>query len=225
MPKMTFGESSTLMEVPAGWYTAKFLGTEAREPMKESQFGNEGAPRMGWLWEVTEGPMRGKKISQESGVRASKGANVTTAYLMLHGLSGGKLQVGEQVDTDQYVGRLYRLKVAVNPKSSKGALHVSDVEPLEAAAPAPAPAGNGRPASGPPPRRQAAAPAAPPPVPEAAYWVAKSDGADPVKMAYRELQDWVAAEHLDPAAVEVAKEGEDEWKSAKDFGVTSDIPW
>lgn len=223
MPKMTYGESTTLLEVPAGWYVARFVGTEAREPMKESRFGNEGAPRMAWLWEVAEGPMRGKKISQESGVRASKGANVSTAYRMLYGLSGGRLRVGEQVDTDSWVGHLYRVKVAVNPSSDKGSLHVADVEPYDAQAPTANAAV--RHAAGPPPRRQASAPAAPPPEPEAAYWVAKSDGADPVKMGYRELQDWVAAEHLDPAAVEVAKDGEAEWKKAADFGVTSDIPW
>jgi hypothetical protein len=217
MPKMTYGESTTLLEVPAGWYVARFLGTESREPIKESRFGNEGAPRMGWLWEVVEGPHRGKKISQESGVRASL---KSTAMRMLTGLSGGKVAVGQQVDTDTFTGKLYRVKVAVNPDSDKGNLHVADVEPYEA--PAPALAGNGRPAAGPPPRRPAAPPAPPP---EASYWVAKSDAADPVKMSYRELQDWVAAEHLDPAAVEVAREGEDEWKSAKDFGVADTVPW
>lgn len=219
MPKMTYGESTTLLEVPAGWYVAKFVGTEAREPIKESRFGNEGAPRMGWLWEVTEGPHRGKKISQESGVRASL---KSTAMRMITGLSGGKIAVGQQVDTDGFVGNLYRVKVAVNDASDKGNLHVADVEPCEASTPAPPQAGNGRPAAGPPPRRQAAAPAAPP---EPSFWVAKSDAGDPVRMTLRELQEWVAAEHKDPKEVEVVREGEEEWKSAADFGVTSDIPW
>jgi hypothetical protein len=218
MPKMTYGESTTLLDVPAGWYVARFMGTEAREPIKESRFGNEGAPRMGWLWEVTEGPHRGKKISQESGVRASL---KSTAMRMLTGLSGGKVAVGQQVDTDTFVGRLYRVKVAVNDASDKGNLHVADVEPYEAAAPAPAPAGNGRPAAGPPPRRQAAAPAAPP---ETSYWVCQSDTGDPVSMSFREMEDWVRAEHRDPAEVQVCKGGEVEYKSAAHYGVTLKSP-
>lgn len=217
MPKMTYGESTTLLEVSAGWYVARFVGTEAREPIKESRFGNEGAPRMGWLWEVTEGPMRGKKISQESGVRASL---KSTAMRMLTGLSGGKVAVGQQVDTDTFVGKLYRVKVAVNPDSDKGNLHVADVEPYEASTPTPA--GEGRPAWAPPPRRQATAPAAPP---EPSFRVAKSDAGDPVRMTLRELQEWVEAEIKDPKEVEVVREGEDEWKSAADFGVTCEIPF
>jgi hypothetical protein len=223
MPKMTYGESTTLLEVPAGWYVARFVGTEARDPIKESRFGNEGAPRMAWLWEVAEGPMRGKKISQESGVRASKGANVSTAYRMLYGLSGGRLQVGEQVDTDRWVGHLYRVKVAVNPNSDKGSLHVADVEPYDAQSPT----GNAavRHAAGPPPRRQSGPAAAAAPPPEPSYWVCKSDTGDPVSMSFREMEDWVRAEHRDPAEVQVCKEGEAEYMSAAHYGVTSDMPF
>jgi hypothetical protein len=217
MPKMVYGESTTMIEVPAGRYVARFLGTEPREPIRDSRYGNENAPRMGWLWEVTEGPMRGKKISQESGVRASL---KSTAARMVHGLSGGAAVLGAAVNTDDWVGRLYVVKVAPNPNSDKGNLHVADVEPFQPA-PAAAPAGNSRVSGGPPPRRRVA-PATPP---EQSYWVAKSDGADEVKMTFRELQEWVASEHKDPKEVPAIREGEAEWRTAADYDVADTIPW
>jgi hypothetical protein len=131
---MIFGEN-TMLEVPVGRYIARFVGTEDRPPIQDSRFGNSEAPRMGWLFEVAQGPFQGKRISQESGCRATK--NSTAARMML-GLQGGQLAVGQRVNIDAFVGRLYSVKVAVNDKSEKGNLHVADLEPYSRGQAAPA---------------------------------------------------------------------------------------
>jgi hypothetical protein len=131
---MIYGEN-TMLEVPAGRYIARFVGTEDRPPILDSRFGNSEAPRMGWLFEVAEGPFQGKRISQESGCRGTKNS---TAARMILGLHGGQLAVGQRVNIDAFLGRIYALKVAVNEKSEKGNLHVADLEPYSGGQAAPA---------------------------------------------------------------------------------------
>jgi hypothetical protein len=210
MPKMTYGETVTTMEVPAGRYVARFTGTEDREPFKESKFGGgDGGPRLGWLFEVAEGQYRGKKISQESGLRASP---KSTAARIVAGLTGGQVAIGQAVDTDQFVGRLYVVKVAVNPNSDKGNLHIADIEPhngAPAAAPAQAPV-----AGGPPPRRNVNVV----PADKREFWFAESDEAEPQIVSFKDLQDYITTHNLDPKALSVCPQGESEYKPATLFG-------
>jgi hypothetical protein len=226
MPKMTYGETVTTMEVPAGRYVARFTGTEDREPFKESKFGGagDGGPRLGWLFEVVEGQYRGKKISQESGLRASP---KSTAARVVAGLAGGQVAVGQAVDTDQFIGRLYVVKVAVNPNSDKGNLHVADIEPHQqggngpAAGAAPASAGN--PATA--PARPSAPPLRPQPQKSAAapnnmYWYAVS-GKEAEQIGHKDLQEYLDAHLLNPAEEMVCLVGSEEWRTAASFGFTA----
>jgi hypothetical protein len=214
--EMTFGESTGTMEVPAGRYVARFVGTEDRKPFEESRFGNTGEPRMGWLFEVAEGPDRGKRISQESGCRASPSS---TAARMIAGLTGGDVQLGQRLDVDQFIGRLYVVKVAVNPKSDKGNLHVADLEPHPAAAAAPAPSPP-RPAPRPqpvPPRP----PGQPAPSPSGPQRYYVYDGVESQERSWQEVHELyqqLRADGADLSAVKVAKvESPDIWRSLEEM--------
>jgi hypothetical protein len=55
------------------------------------------------------------------------------------GLSGDKIATGDEVDPGVFVGKLYRLRIAVNPVSDTKALHVADIELLDAVTPASSP--------------------------------------------------------------------------------------
>ncbi len=202
MAEMIFGQTIGI-NVPAGRYVARFVGTEEREDFVGTMGKNAGKPmpRMAWVFEVMEGEHRGERIPQETGTSA---VIKSVAIRMLTGLNGGPLAVGQKVNTDAYVGRLYSLKVAPNPESTKGNLHIADLEPVGNTHPA-APTPPRPPApSAPPPPPPPAAKAPPPPkappanisTPEPTYWI--HDGkkqeqltADQVRGAYR----------TDPAAV------------------------
>lgn len=216
MPKMNMQASKTLIEIPAGRYVARFAGTEEREAFKDSKFGASDAPRMGWLFEVVEGVEKGKKISQESGTAA---VPRSTAARMLAGLLGRQVTIGESVDTDTLIGRVYSVKVAVNPDSDKGNLYIADLEPQQGAAPtshAPAPAANGAPK---PPARKSAAPQS------KRFWFAPSDAAEPTLMTFNEAQKAIVDGSLNPALVEVCPEGESEYRPAVQFGFKDTIPF
>jgi hypothetical protein len=218
MPRVTVENDE---QVPVGAWPARLIAVKAMPP-------SEAHPDWGasyvWEFEVTAGTHRGKRCSCFTKQNVTPLNNLGR---LLVDLLGRALREGEGFELESFVGKEYTIKVGPNKTGDK--TRVNAVFPAQT----PAPPGNGpvadpaRPAAGPPPRKpHAAAPAAPPPVQAwESYWVANGDATDPVKMTYAELQDWVAAEHLDPAAVEVAKEGEDEWRSAKDFGIADTVPW
>jgi hypothetical protein len=201
--EMVFGESGGQIEVAAGRYVARFTGTEDREPFKESRFGTEGEgqPRMAWLFEIAQGAERGRRIVQETGCKARLGTN---AWKMIDGLAGGTAEHGQRVDVDQYIGRLYTVKVAVNPKSDKGNLHIEYLEPYQgdgSAAPAPAPLPRApRPAGARP------APEAPPAPRPQRYLL--DDGHQSRNCSWQEVADEIQSMRRlgrDLAAVQVAK--------------------
>jgi len=215
--QMTF-QPSFGINVPAGTYTARFLGTEDREPMDGSKFGKGMIPRMSWVWEVTEGPEAGKRIAQDTGTAAVPKSGAARVLL---GLTGGQVQPGKSVDTNSFVGKLYQLEVAVNPDSDKGNLHVALIKPLAA----------GATASSPPPPPPAAGPKPPPrppapPRPQASrkYWAVLEEGGEPRLVEEKEFQEYIETHQLDPAELHIWENGQ-EYRPAKEFGFLDKIPF
>ncbi len=192
MAEMIVGQSFGI-QLPAGWYNVQFVGTEERPDMIST--GNYGKPaglatsRQAWVFEVIDGPHRGERIPQETGTVATL---KSAALKMLTGLHGGPMPLGQRVNTDSYVGRRYRLKVAPNPDSPKGNLHIADIEPAGSAPPA-RPAAPLPRASAPPPRQ---APAAPPPPVEPRYWLDLGDGEEAKALTLAECRKAVEGRDL-----------------------------
>jgi hypothetical protein len=207
MRSFKFGESKFGIKVPEGWYPVRFVGIEDREPFPEKgKFGGGGEPRIAWVFEVTDGEHKGQRIEQESGCVASP---KSTCARMLLKLSGRAIRAGEDVTVEPFLNRRYRLKVAVNPDSDKGNLHVAD---LEAAAPPP------------PPKPPKPAPnpqdgAAPLPPPDRRYFVAK-DGETPVLTDTADIQSYLISSRIKPEELLLCPEGDTVYKSADQFGFT-----
>jgi hypothetical protein len=136
MPEFIFDESRSPADrfgVPRGEYDVTFQGTEEHEPFAgPSRFGNKASPepRLAWLLRVTR-PARfaGKVIKQFSGNRpAGPKSNFNK---MLRFLVGRTPEQGERINTDDYIGRSYRIEVDVNPQSQDGNLHVAYMKPLD----------------------------------------------------------------------------------------------
>ncbi len=196
MAEMVFGQSFGI-EVPAGRYTARFAGTESRPDMVGTMGENAGKsqPRMAWVFEIVDGPHRSARICQETGTAAVQRSG---ALKMLTGLNGGPMAIGQRVNTDIYVNKLYSLKIAANPDSPKGNLHVADLEPMGGGAPTIHPSGAHNPSpaptrpasSPPPPPRRQAAPAAPPPPPEPQFWLEEEgSAADPLLLTLAQIRE------------------------------------
>ncbi len=209
MAEMIYGQTIGI-SVPAGRYTARFIGTEERPDMVSTgNFGKPAGvatPRQAWIFEIVDGPHKGERIPQETGTSATLRS---AALKMLTGLNGGPMAIGQRVNTNTYVGRLYVLKVAPNADSPKGNLHIADIEPAGTTAPA-SPPPPARPAAppprpelvsgplahrsterlapplAPPPRQQA--PAAPPPPPEVRYWLDLGDGEEATALTLAECR-------------------------------------
>src|SRR6185312_2876401 len=86
MAEMIFGQSLGI-QVPAGWYNARFVGTEERPDMDGTMGKNAGKPqpRMAWVFEVSDGQHAGERIPQETGTVAVQRSG---ALRMLTGLNG-----------------------------------------------------------------------------------------------------------------------------------------
>lgn len=225
MAEMVYGQS-TGISVPAGWYDCAFVGVEDRPDMIGTMGKNAGLPqkRMAWVFEVLSGQHRGERIPQETGTAAVLRSG---ALRILTGLNGGPMAVGQKVNTDTFVGRHYRVKVAVNPDSDKGNLHVADIEPPTGQAPAAPPptAAPARAPAAPPPPAPPAASAAPPPPPqpqrqpdaEPRYWC--SDGRETRQMSGTEIRQLIASGLVKDADVQVQRlDGSGGWQPAKAFG-------
>jgi hypothetical protein len=57
------------------------------------------------------------------------------------------------------------------------------------------------------------------------YWVDQGDGADPTLTDGHDLQEHIASSHIDPKAVLVCPEGQDQYRPAADLGFRDSIPW
>jgi len=87
--------------VPPGNYQAKFEGVE---PTENDKYGK------GWRWKfaITSGPLAKQTVSRVTGLTPSL---KNGCGKMLSGLSGHPLQLDEEVDPDQYIGRSYLIVV------------------------------------------------------------------------------------------------------------------
>jgi hypothetical protein len=107
--KMTFTESQ--FEVPDGKYTAKFLGVTLREdkPGDKPRLGQDGKPlppAMTWDFEIQDQPHMGKKVDKLTGrVPGPKNG----CGKMLVAITDTILKSGAEIDTDQFIGKLYRI--------------------------------------------------------------------------------------------------------------------
>jgi hypothetical protein len=213
--EFTMGESVGGIDAKfKGRHACRFVGVEGREPLEGGKFGasDKPAPRMAWVFEVTDGPFKGERFAAETGTVASAKSN---CFRILSGLAGGRFELGQKLNVSQFVGKVYLVKVDVNPNSDKQRMHVADLEPAADGAAAPAPS----------------APPAPPPRPPARartfHVVVARDGEEEKqeKMTEQQLQAWIAAGHHRPAAVPVWLEGETSWKTAADFGFQDAVPY
>lgn len=226
----TYGSTNFGIQVPAGRYRARFVGTEDREPFQgESRFGNkDSGPRMAWVFEVLDGEHRGKKIVPETGCQTSPRSKCAA---MLRGLVGANLAVGQQVNVESYVGKTYMLKIDVNPDSDKGNLHVADMEPEAGMAAGSTAAATSSRSSGPPskaPPRNGPAPAA---TDLRRWWVVvpnSPDDVEPREMSRSDVQKLIDDSKVTPADLAVCLTTESEWKTAAQFdcfGQPEGIPW
>lgn len=117
--KFRMGESK--FDVPQGTYRAKFLGVE------ESEHPEFGAGYK-WQFEVVDqtvyrGKIAGRSTSKEPSLKNACGR-------MLQGLTGGQLAVAQEVDIEQFVGRVYT--ILVGPNSTGNGTRIETVLPLDA---------------------------------------------------------------------------------------------
>src|SRR6478752_6050776 len=160
---------------PKGFYVAKFLGLK---PFTESKIGRDGKPMepgMEWRFEIGEDPDHdGAYVGVSVGRITSQEPTAGNACgTLLGGLVDRDIKLNEEVDTDPYVGQLYRVSVQ-GQKDKPDKTQVVSIVRIKA----PTPSGAQPVASsGAPPRQSAPKP--PPPRPTAAapvrYWVDRGE--------------------------------------------------
>jgi hypothetical protein len=206
VPKFTYQPGESKFDLPEGTYRGKFLGCKERTFDQPGKYGDNG-PRLEW------------------------------SFKMVKWLLSRAPAAGEDIDTEAYRGKVYEIDWEVNPNSEAGNCHVARMKLAAVAGspgPTPAPASaapttppaNGAappPRQGPPPRK-APAPAAPP-ARRFYVYTSQDDSGDPVTMDEKELQDYVHTSQRAPGTVTVCAVGEDEWKTALDYGVKDQIPF
>jgi hypothetical protein len=228
VPQFTYQPRDKKYDVPEDTYRVKFLGSKDRPPFDgPSRFGKpNNDPRLEWEFEVVEGPQAGKIISQTTG--SSPAHPKSGCYKMVRGLLGRKPEPGEPIDTDVFRGRLYEVRWEENPESESGNLHIAEMKPLASgpacppAQPVAQPPAQQPARKGPPPRPANAAPPAAEPEPNGVFYCAETGEQ---AFSFHELQTWISANARDIKTLEVAKEGEAEWKSAAAFGFKDRVPF
>jgi hypothetical protein len=90
--------------VPAGAYTAKFLGIESIPDDPARGFG-EG---LRWQFEVLTGPHKGARTSR---ITTATPSLKNACGKMLQGVTGKSLASGDEIDLEAFVGRNYLVVV------------------------------------------------------------------------------------------------------------------
>ncbi len=239
----TYSDSKSPEEifgVPCGSYVAAFKGTVDKEDLDLSKFGRKGVQqRIAWVFSVVEPAyMRGKEFEQGSG--ASPGAK-TTFTKILCGIMGRVPVKGEQINLQAFVGKQYRVDVAVNADSDKGNFHIAHMVPLDnfaappvgyAPPPVAPPAAFAPPAAPPAPPRAPAPPAPPtppapprapaPPAPPAAasepkYWASVDGKTELVTGSH--IREMVKDKIVPPTLPVMRENQEGGWMTVAAFGL------
>jgi hypothetical protein len=230
VPRFTYQPGESKFDLPEGTYRGKFLGCKERTFDQPGKYGDNG-PRLEWSFEVIDGPEKGKVLSYTTG--ASPSSPKSNCFKMVKWLLSRAPAAGEDIDTEAYRGKVYEIDWEVNPNSEAGNCHVARMKlaavagspgptPAPAsAAPTTPPANGAAPSTrqGPPPRKAA------PPARRFYVYTTQDDSGDPVTMDEKELQDYVHTSQRAPGTVTVCLMGEDEWKTALDYGVKDQIPF
>lgn len=122
-PAIQAGERCTIVilkisagSVPPGFYSTKFAGVEA---VNNGQFG----PGLKFKFVIARGPLVGQTVSRTTGCTPSQKNNLGK---LLSGMLGRTLNVDEEVDVDDLLGREFMVVVGV---SENGGSRVESATP------------------------------------------------------------------------------------------------
>lgn len=173
--------------VPPGQYVAK-LTIRKEMPATNHQYSN-GKPRFAWQFEVQQGEFTGKAVSAwtETTLTSQNSLGKLIARML-----GRPMRSGEEIDIDEFVGRMYSIIVEFNkngksvvtsavPLPAGVAAAVTSASAPVAAAPTPAPAS----IPAPPPRPSAAP--VPPPAAEKVFAGTREEFKDRSRWTYASI--------------------------------------
>ena len=106
--------------VPVGSYQATFSGVEPTPENREKGYG----AGLRWIFQIQTGPQAGQVASRITRLSPSP---QNACGKMLAGILGRALQLGEQVDPEQHVGRRFLIVVAA---SQNGSTRIEAVAPV-----------------------------------------------------------------------------------------------
>jgi hypothetical protein len=183
-----------------------FRGLEHYEPDPKKTQPNYGP---GWVWrmECVEGLHKGKLGTRVTGKSPTPRSACGRLLQMLVGRS---VDMNTEVEFDQYVGR--KFMVSMEAPESGGTRIASFYSGEGGALPQP----QASTAPPPPPRQQATA---------ERFWVALRQGQAPSLETRHDIQEWIVAHKVNPAAFDVCKEGQQAWEPASNYGFTDTSPF
>jgi hypothetical protein len=214
---------------PAGVYVGPFLSLDEFKGDGKPRMGHDGkpmGPAVEWQFEVGQGPHKGQIIGR---ITSAKPTAKNSCGVLLQGLVGRPLKPDEEVDVSQYVGKVYQLVVSAS-KENPEKTYVTQIFPLESAAPSPAPPGPAPPVSPPapvpPPQPTAIVP--PPPANGDQFWVQIPGEPAPQRRDRGWVQSVVnnakSSEEVDAIKV-INIDLSGGWKSPAGFGILPDVPF
>jgi hypothetical protein len=99
-----FSFNNTNDSVPVGQYEARFVGVEDTNH-------DEYGPGVAWKFEITSGIHKGQQTSR---VTSPEPTRKNSCGNMIRSLAGGRVDEGEMIDVDQFIGRKYLITVGEN---------------------------------------------------------------------------------------------------------------
>jgi hypothetical protein len=149
------------------------------------------------------GLLKGRIISRITALLPTEKNSCGT---ILDGVAGRKIAVGEKVNTDDYIGKVFTVTVGPS-QGDPTKTHVILVS--EAAAHA---NGHAGPANGKAPSAKR-------------YWYKPIEGGKPELAGEIDVQTFIDSSGKNPKVFTVLAEGEPEWQPAANYGFTSKIPF
>jgi hypothetical protein len=197
---------------PAGVYEGVFSGVAPMPgPPKIGKDGKPMGPSVEWKFTLDKpAEFAGRIVSRiTSAVPTPKNG----CGELLDGLVGRNVGFSENIDTDAYLNRPYRIVIGPG-KEDKTKTVVTQIFALGGV---PTPSANGV-----APVQQPAAPAAAPAVRSFQVQVGKKKTDPPATMDEHALQAWITAEKKDPKKLQVSLAGSNAWTTAADAGFTKE---